>query len=134
MVSTQGRVGEPTPQDAEDQVLDRQQDQHIVATERAQNERKHPERRDGYGQDRHRITRRRIEQVEPPRDGVAHERPEQVADQKHARLFAALSIGCELGRDEPVDQPVQHDQRQLQTIVHGGPRATQARKTLGCFG
>ena len=95
------------PQDAEDQVLDGDERQQIIATHPAEQGREDPEGQDGRGQDRGGVAGRRIEEQQGARHHAADERAAKVADQEHARALALFALGGDRGRDEPVHQAVQ---------------------------
>ncbi len=136
----QGRRTHPAievaaPQDAEDQVLHRQQRQQVVAAGRLQQEGEQPEDADRGGEHRHRIAGRRIEEEQRQRNGVADERAADVADQEHPGALAGLTLGGDLGRDEPVDQPVQAGQQPVRrlgaALGFGARRMRRMRRRLG---
>jgi hypothetical protein len=125
MIPGRNRPAEAAPQDAEDEVLDREQREERIAAGRLQDEGKQPERRNRERENGDIEARSRVEEVEGDRDDVSDERAEDVADQEHARLLARLGVAGELGRDEPIDESVEQRQRCGNAMLHTRPRLPQ---------
>src|SRR5438270_12203924 len=94
------------PHHRECEILDRQHTEQIEPAGQLQQEREGPEQGDRDRQYMQGNAGLRVQRVQIERDGIADQRPEDVADQEHARPLMRFVVALDLCRDEPVQHRI----------------------------
>ncbi|MGB3487904.1 MAG: hypothetical protein WBA62_07355 [Xanthobacteraceae bacterium] len=106
-----------TPQNAEDQVLNRNQRQRVIWHPGAQSERKDPEGADREGKNGDREIGVRIEHIECNRNDAADKGAKDMADQEDMSAVARIAIGVDFCWNEVIHQAIQRGDHPSHFII-----------------
>src|SRR3984893_6968288 len=107
------------PENAEDQVLYRNQRKQVVGRACPQHEGENPERCNGSCQNGNLISWIRVEQIKRYGDYVSDERPQNMADEKYMRAVACVAVSRNSRRNEVIHQTFESGQYPRQPAFHG---------------